>query len=155
MSIGIHGKKAIAAWISWVLLVGFTVAIGMLVMRFMTGYAHKTMEELVERDNQIGLCDAASVNVKDICQNTQVLNINVSNNGNLRVDELLFRMVDIYGAPQTAYKNQTINTEKVLSVSVVKQGVVRHVEIMPVVQEGRKRYVCQNKKVGIDNVAFC
>jgi hypothetical protein len=142
----IRGKKGIEAWVSWVLLIGFGILVGVLVMRWMTSYAHSTMEELIERDSQVALCDSSSVSIKAICQNTQVLNINVSNNGNLRIDELLFRLVDIYDMPQTAYKNQTINTEKTIPVSVVKQGVIKHAEIIPVVQEGRHRYVCQNRK---------
>ena len=151
----IKGKKGIQAWISWVLIVGFSIAIGALVMRFMTGFATGTVEEMIERDNQQKLCDSASISVRGICQNTQVLNINVSNNGNLRIDELLFRMYDIYTVPQVTYKNQTINTEKTLAVGVVKQGVIKQVEVMPVVQEGRKRYICQNKKVTKSDVAFC
>lgn len=151
----IRGKKGIEAWISWVLIVGFSVAVGALVMRFMTGFTTSTVEEMIERDNQQTLCDSAAISVKAICQNTQVLNINVSNNGNMRVEELLFRMYDIYNMPQVTYKNLTINTEKTLSVGVVKQGVIKQAEIMPVVNEGRKRYICQNKKVTKEVVAFC
>ncbi|MFH1182628.1 MAG: hypothetical protein V1702_06745 [Candidatus Woesearchaeota archaeon] len=151
----VRGKKGIEAWISWVLIIGFSIAVGALVMRFMTGFATGTVEEMIERDNQQKLCDSAAISVKAICQNTQVLNINVSNNGNLRIEELLFRMYDIYTVPQVTYKNQTINTEKTLRVAVVKQGVISQVEVMPVVQEGKKRYICQNKKVTKSEVAFC
>ncbi|MBN2454194.1 hypothetical protein JXB11_01475 [Candidatus Woesearchaeota archaeon] len=148
-------KKGLAVWVSWVLVVGMAVVLGTFFFNFIRGLAESSVEELIERNGQSEICDAIAIRVDNICQNTQTLNINVSNNGNLRVDELLFRMFDIYGQPQGVYKNLTLNTEKTLTLIVVKQGVIDQVEVIPVGKEEKKRYICQNKRITEEQITFC
>ena len=148
-------KKGISVWISWVLIIGFTVVLGTFFFSFMKGFTEESVEELIDRNEQVQVCDETSLRVDSFCQNTQTLNINVSNNGNLRIEELLFRMFDIYGMPQAVYKNVTINTEKTASLVIVKQGVIDQVEVIPVAHEKSNRFICQNRKVTEEDIKFC
>lgn len=150
-----YGKKGIEVWLSWVLLVAFSVLIGSLVLQFSRSHTTQTVNDLTEKGEILTLCQQTGVAVNSYCQKTQTLNINVTNNNNRKVDALLVSGFDIYGKPQSGERNISLQPEKSRSVSIVKQGVLKKAEVMPVIIVGKKRVVCQSRKITLEPVDFC
>ncbi|GEM_PF-3460569 len=155
MTKALASKKAVAAWISWVLLVGLSVVIAMFVLNWARGLVTQHGEDIKERADYSALCENLDIRLESICQNTQTLNMNVSNNNNLKVESILVRMVDIYGTPQLRETNTTIKPEEKKELKIVKQGVLQKIEVIPATFSGSKRIVCQNKKVTSEKIPIC
>lgn len=149
------GKKGVSAWLSWVLLVALAVIIGTFVLQWTKSQATETVEDMVEQGDILTLCQEAGLAVNGYCQNTQTLNMNVTNNNNRKVDALIVRGFDIYNNPQGGQKNISLDPEKAKSVVVVKQGVLKRAEIMPIITVGKKRVICQSRKVVVESIPFC
>ncbi|MBI2580277.1 hypothetical protein HYV85_00535 [Candidatus Woesearchaeota archaeon] len=148
-------KHAISVWISWVLLVALSVMIGSMVLQWSKGQATKTVEDITEKGEILTLCQETGVAINSYCQNTQTLNINVTNNNNRKVDSLLVRGFDIYGNPDGGSRNISLEPEKTKAVVIVKQGVLKRAEVMPVIISGKKSVVCQSRKVALEDIGFC
>ena len=137
------------------LLVAFSVFIGTLVLQWSRSHTTKIVDELTEKGEILTLCQETGLAVNSYCQKTQTLNINVTNNNNRKVDALIVRGFDIYGNPQGGERVISLEPEKTKSVVVVKQGVLKRAEVMPIIIVGKKRAVCQSKKITLEPVDFC
>ena len=67
----ITSKKGISVWVSWVLIMGFAIALGVFFFSWIKGFAAESSEDIVERSDKITLCDSASVRIDKLCQDTQ------------------------------------------------------------------------------------
>ena len=148
-------KKGVAEWISWVLLVALTVLIGSIVINWTRSHTTKTVTDITEKGDILTRCQETGIAVTAFCQNTQTLNINISNNNNRKVDALRVSAFDIYNHPLGGDKNITLDPEKTKSVSVVKQGILKRAEVMPVIKVGSKAVVCTSRKITLEPIAFC
>ena len=148
-------RKGVSVWISWVLLVALTVMIGSFVLQWSKSQATKTVEDITEKGEILTLCQETGLAINSYCQNTQTLNINVTNNNNRKVDSLLVRGFDIYGNPDGGSRSISLEPEKTKPVAIVKQGMLKQAEVMPVIIVGKKRVVCQSRKVMLENIEFC
>lgn len=149
------GKRGVSAWISWVLLIAFSVMVGTMVLQWTRGHTTETVDDLVAKGDILTRCQETGISVDSYCQKTQTLNINVTNNNNRKVDALIVRGFDIYNNPHGGEKNISLDPQKTKSVEVVKQGVLSRAEVMPVVFMGKKRVVCQSRKVALESIEFC
>jgi len=52
-------------------------------------------------------------------------------------------------------ENISLDPEKTKNVVVVKQGVLIRAEVMPIIIVGKKRVICQSRKVAIEDITFC
>ena len=150
-----HGRKGISVWISWVLLVAFSVLIGSIVLNFTRSHTTATVDDITEKGEILTLCQETGVAVNSFCQKTQTLNMNVTNNNNRKVEALMVRGFDIYGNPHGGERNASLEPEKTKSISVVKQGVLKRAEVMPMIIVGKKRVVCQSRKITLEPIDFC
>ncbi|MBI2142809.1 hypothetical protein HYU20_00515 [Candidatus Woesearchaeota archaeon] len=150
-----NNKEGVAEWLSWVLLVALAVVIGTFVLQWTKGHTTETVEDLTEKGEILTFCQESGVAVLGYCQDTQTLNINVTNNNNRKVDAVIVRGFDIYNNPQGGQKNISLDPEKTKNVVVVKQGVLTRAEVMPIIVVGKKRVICQSRKVAIEDIAFC
>ncbi len=150
-----QGKKGIAVWISWVLLVAFSVLIGSVVLNFTRSHTTATVDDLTEKGEVLMLCQETGLAVNSYCQKTQTLNMNVTNNNNRKIEALVVRGFDIYNNPQGGERNISLEPDKTKSISVVKQGVLKRAEVMPLIIVGKKRVVCQSRKITLEPVEFC
>lgn len=151
----IIGKRGISVWLSWVLLVALSVIIGSAVLQWSRSHATETVEDITAKGDVLVLCQETGIGVLSYCQNTQTLNINVTNNNNRKVDSLLVRGFDIYGNPDGGSRNISLEPEKTKAVVIVKQGVLKRAEVMPVIISGKKSVVCQSRKVALEDIGFC
>lgn len=150
------GKKGVEAWISWVLLMGLGVALGTVYFAWMRGYTQETVIVGIGGKSEfLTTCEGVAIMVKNVCQYTQTLNMNVTNTKDLKIDELMFRIYDIHLNADVRETNITIRPGKTQSVNMVKQGIVQDIEIIPVVHKGSKRLVCEERRVTEQNVKFC
>lgn len=150
-----NNKGGVAEWLSWVLLVALAVIIGTFVLQWTRGHTTETVEDLTEKGEILAFCQETGLAVLGYCQDTQTLNINVTNNNNRKVDAVIVRGFDIYNQPQGGQKNISLDPEKARNVVVVKQGVLTRAEVIPIIVVGKKRVVCQSRKVAIEGIAFC
>lgn len=148
-------KKGVSAWLSWVLLVAMAVIIGTFVLQWSRSNVTQTVDDLTEKGDILTFCQETGLSVSDYCQDTQTLNINVTNNNNRKVDALIVRGFDIYDMPQGGQKNISLDPEKTKNVQVVKQGVLKRAEVMPIILVGKKRAICQSRKVTVESIPFC
>ncbi len=155
MKVYMRTKKGVSEWLSWVLLVALAVIIGTFVLQWSRSNATKTVEDLTEKGEILTFCQETGIAVNGYCQDTQTLNINVTNNNNRKVDALMLRGFDIYNNPQGGQKNISLDPEKAMNVVIVKQGVLKRAEIMPVIIVGKKRAICQSRKVTVEGIPFC
>lgn len=153
----VHGwkKRGVSEWLSWVLLTAFVVMVGAFVMQWTRSQTTETVDDLTAKGEVLAACQESGVSVDTYCQNTQTLNINVTNNNNRKVDGLLVRAFDIYNNPQGGSKNVSISPEKSKALQVVKQGILKRAEVMPIITVGKKRAVCQSRKITLEDIGFC
>ncbi len=151
----IKTKKGVSAWLSWVLLVAMAVIIGTFVLQWSRSNVTQTVDDLTEKGDILTFCQETGLAVNGYCQDTQTLNINVTNNNNRKVDALIVRGFDIYDMPQGGQKNISLDPEKSKNVQVVKQGVLKRAEVMPIIIVGKKRVICQSRKVTVESIPFC
>ncbi len=148
-------KRAVAPWISWVLLVGLAVVLGAFMLSWARDMARDSSTDLKERADTSTLCSSLGLRIDSLCQNTQTLNMNVTNNNNANIKSVMVLMVDIYDSPQLRETNTTIKPEEKKELKIVKQGVVKRVEVTPATFSGSKRIVCHEKKVTTETIPIC
>ena len=154
MKRNIFGKKGFAAYISWVLLISFAAALSV----FMFSWISATMEtstSQIEQRSDISMCDDVSFNVDEVCQNTQTLNMNVTNDNLLEINSLNFRFFDIYDTAETRALNITIRSQDSQELQVLKQGTLQQAEIIPVLFRGNKIITCTKSLITLENIKVC
>ena len=148
-------KKGLAVWMSWVMLIGLSVTIGF----FMLGWARDLFagqkDSLIERDDYSSQCSSVGIRIEAACQNTQTLNINITNNDQVKIDGFVVRIVDIYGGLQLRESNTSLKPQDTTQLSIVKQGIAQKADIMPAVKSGNKRITCQNRILSIERINIC
>lgn len=148
-------KKGVSVWISWVLVMMLAVILGTFYFGWMRTYAIETVDDIEERSEYITLCEGTAVWVKNICQNTQTLNMNITNSKDLKIDEVMVRIINVFNDPQTSTRNITLRPGKTESIDVLKQEITKQVEVIPVIYKEKKRIICSSRKVTISDIAFC
>ena len=151
-------KKGVSLWISYVLLIGFVVALAAFVYVWMTGYTTKSVADVKERVFNNELCDSIGVSVVG-CSSTstsQNLYINVTNRGDLRITGLVFRFLQLSG---TAVQNIfAVEVDRVIKPQDTKifnatqlnlTWIVNNetkVEVVPETEKDSILVVCNDKK---------
>lgn len=149
------GKKAVSVWVSYVMLTALVVSLGVIVLNWSKSTTQETVDDIVERGDALTTCSATGIDVRDLCQNTQSLNMNVTNTNEVKLEALWASIFDIYNRPQTSSVNITIQPQKTKAVDLLKQGIVKRVELSPVVSKSGKKIKCLSRKVSFDSVPVC
>lgn len=149
-------KKGISIWISWVLIIAFMAILAVFMFNWTSSFTTSQTDRLKEVYNSVD-CNFVTISIDGICQNTQILNMNVTNRKNIDVDMLIFRIYDIYGNPEAKEIEKFIrhgktNTE---TVKVIKQGITSITEVVPVVIKDNKKIICDERKITANNIKFC
>jgi len=150
------GKKGISIWISWVLIIAFMAILAVFMFSWTTSFADTHTGRLKEVYNTVD-CNFVTVSIDSICQNTQTLNMNITNRKNIDVDKLIYRIYDIYGNPEAKevdvfIRHGKANTEK---VTVIKQGVTSVIEVIPVIIKDENKIICEDREIKANNIRFC
>jgi len=150
-------KRGADAWISYVLLVGFTVALAAFMYSWMTGFSSDKSIEIKERVYNVELCDSLSVSVTACNVSSQALNINVTNRGDIRINQLIFRQYSINGTDYFfTEKNITIKPGNTESFSNFPNNITNViVDVIPATIKDKFLIVCTERKAMASNIASC
>ncbi len=151
----LDGRKGVSVWVSYVMLTALVVSLGVVVLNWSRSTTQQTVDDIVERGDALTACASAGIDVLNLCQNTQSLNMNVTNSNEVKLEGLWASMFDIYNMPQTSSVNLTIQPQKTREVYLLKQGIVKRVEFSPLVSRGGKKIKCLSRKVSFDSVPVC
>ena len=101
-------KKGISPLIATVLLIGFTIVLAALVMRW-GGQFFRQQTDVVgcESEGQIKCTSGVDIEITDVLAGTGVITVNVLNNGNYVIDEMQYIAIDEFGETQASEKNET------------------------------------------------
>lgn len=149
----IKGKKAISIWISWVLVMLFASLLSVVVYKWVSGLAGQTTKDL-KRIYDTDECDQVSLRIENVCQDTQSLYTNITNNNELKIDRVLFRMFDVFNFPESTERNITITPGRTEEVQVFKQHSVKRLEIIPIMEVDGELVVC-TKRQASSTVQVC
>ena len=148
-------KKGVDAWISFVLITLLAVTLGAGFLVWSKGFTASSAADIEKRSEYVTLCESVSLQIRGLCQNTQTLNMNLSNNNNVKVTEIVLRLYDIYNQPQQRNMNITIRPSETARVTAIKQGIVKQLELIPVTQSGKNRVICQSQRVEVTSIPLC
>ncbi|MAG16136.1 hypothetical protein CMO88_03680 [Candidatus Woesearchaeota archaeon] len=149
-------KRGVSVWISYVMLTALVVSIGFFVLKWSRDTTEDTVQDIVERGDALTLCGATNIDIKDLCQNTQTLNMDVTNTNDIKVEGLWVRMFDIYDRPQTSSRNTTILPQKTKNdLKIIKQGIIKDAVIMPLIYKDGKKVICESRKTTFENIVIC
>lgn len=146
-------KKAVALWMSWVLLTAFMVFLSAFIYNWIYAYAETSGERLEVRYNEES-CDRIAIDT-EACQKAEDLNIIIHNNGNLGIDKIIFRLYDLYGNIETKEKDIRIKAGKDKEITLLKQGTIKRIEAIPIILTGDQEIICRDKMQTNLNIRFC
>ncbi|MBN2567407.1 hypothetical protein JXB02_04970 [Candidatus Woesearchaeota archaeon] len=149
------GKRGIALWTSWVLLMAFALIISTFMYNWIFSYTSGTTEELRERAFNAEGCEDIGISIDSICQNSQTLYMNITNTKNIVVKQLVFRLYDLYEEPQIRRTNITLRPKATELVRIIKQGFVRDVEVIPVTYLDNIEIICLNRMTEHRDIGYC
>jgi FlaG/FlaF family flagellin (archaellin) len=147
-------KRGMSQYVAWILLVALAVVLGAIMFSWTRSYAQRQVDSLESRSDDV-LCNSIGIGVDGLCQNSQTLNMNVSNTNNLRVDELEFLIIDLYGNSEKKRIDLKIATGETLRVSVLKQGTTASARITPIFRKNNAEIVCQTAGVTAEQIMQC
>lgn len=143
-----------APYVSWVLLLSFAAALSAFMFAWMTTQVEISTSTIEERTDT-ATCDDISVSVDEACQNTQTLNINVTNVRLLTVNGLKFRFFDLYDNTELRSINITIRPGDTQTIEVIKQGTLKQAEIIPFTKQDDKIITCTVSMTTLENIQIC
>lgn len=149
----LNSKKAEGVWISWVLLVLLGVILSVIVYKWATGLTVSDSADVAKR-LEGSECRKVSVRIDSVCQDSQTLYMNISNNNDLRVDGLLFRMYNVFEQVNIQEKNITIDPGRREPIEATKQNAINQIEVVPFRKVKNELIIC-TQKVAVANVKVC
>ncbi len=146
-------KRGVAIWLSWVLLIAFMVLLSTFMYNWITGYTESSAERIKTTYAEES-CSRTAIEIAG-CQKAEILNITISNKGNLRVDQVIFRLYDLYDNIESKEKDILVKAGKTKELELLKQGVIQRLESIPVLIKDGKRTVCRDKMHTLENITSC
>jgi hypothetical protein len=149
-------KRGVSLWISWVLIIALMAILAVIVIGWMNDFTISSTDR-IKQVYDTTECNYVSVSIDSVCQNTQTLNMNVTNLKIIDVDKIIFRIYDIYGNPDvkevdTLIRHGSSNTEK---LEIIKQGVTDRLEAVPVIIQEKRKVICEKRQVSVESISFC
>jgi len=148
-------KKAVSEWISWVILIAFAVSISVLVGQQMIDSTKESTESLKNYIYDTQECQNVALSINNICQNSEALNIELSNIKAVRVDEFLLKVFDGSGDSETLTLQTSIMPGEKVNVTAGKSRIAAKVEVVPVISVGDKMVMCAQKTASEDEIQDC
>ena len=101
-------KKGISPLIATVLLIGFTIVLAALVMRW-GGQFFRQQTDVVgcESEGQIRCTSGVDLEIREALAGSGIVTVNVLNNGNYPIDAIQYIAIDEFGETQKSDKNET------------------------------------------------
>ncbi|MFC1752355.1 hypothetical protein ACFL96_03055 [Thermoproteota archaeon] len=143
----LSNKKAVYAWVSWVLLITFAILLAAIISYWMKDYIQELVEDMQDRALRDEYCDSTGIEIDElVVKNAQTLNMKVINTYNLAINQIIFRLYD-HEYILINITNVTIKPDQNKTLEVPKNLTTSRLEAVPVIIEGGKRYICNDKMV--------
>lgn len=149
-----RGKAGDSAWLSWILIIAFSVGLGAFMFKWMTGFTQSSTNQITSRVEQSD-CTQIGVSIYDACQTVEELRLSLVNKKSLNVDQILVNYVDIYDNPGTKTINVSLRVNKPEKISLLKQGILKQFEIIPRSISKDKVIMCNDNTVVMTNIKQC
>ncbi len=149
-----NSKKGVSQYIAWILLVGLAIALGAIMFAWTRGFATQQVDDLESRTDNV-MCDNVAFEISGACQNSQTLNMNLTNTNNLRIEKIKIIFLDLYGNSETKDKIIELSTGDALRISVLKQGTLASARVTPVTIKENKEIICQRQSILLENIIQC
>ena len=144
----IRGKKGIDQWISWTLLLVFSVLLASIVSYWMKDYITGTSGDMTRRARTTEYCDGVGIEIQDlVAKNSQTLNMKVVNTYNLAINKIIFRVYDADNYILMNVTNVTIKPGQNKTIEIPKNATISLVEAVPVILEDGEQIICKDKTV--------
>ena len=138
---------------SWVILIGFVVALSGMLLGWMQEYSQNTVDTMQERLYNTEMCESISMSIDEIfCKNPQILNIVITNRNYIRIDQIILREYTEDKQIHVYYLNKTIKPTKSAELEVPIQGNISSVEAIPVFIDKESYHICEEKKISVMKV---
>ncbi|MBW3017303.1 hypothetical protein KY316_02935 [Candidatus Woesearchaeota archaeon] len=148
-------KKGLEVWISWILLVGLTVALGVVMYSWYISTTESTIESLqyvYDRSE----CNNVAI-LLEACSQAQHLNINITNKLYTNVDEVIFRIhyteLDFDSVNRSARIRP--GQKEDFRIPIDSGKTVSEVEALPVIASENFRIICSSRLARIDSISTC
>ena len=149
-----RSKKAITPWISWVILVAFTIVLGGFVSIWMKERVIETVDNVKIRIFHSDDCERVGIDIREVVlKNTQTLNMKVINTYDVRVDQLAFTLYTTKsGIANSSTVNITIKPNENKTVELGTNQSIAILKITPVYfklkgETDMIRVVCNEKTI--------
>jgi len=147
-------KKGVSVWISYVLVILFTVTLSVFMYNWIFGHAESTRDKmltLVDTDE----CQLVGIKL-EACQNTQTLYINATNIKNVVIDRIVFRLINVYDEPERRETNITISPGETIKINLLKDyGITNDLEALPTLVKDDKQIICESRKATLSSISLC
>ncbi|MBS3117767.1 hypothetical protein J4430_02715 [Candidatus Woesearchaeota archaeon] len=145
-----YQKRGISPLIATVLILGFTVALGVLIINFSTSFTRNIQEQTTESSNtQIICAQEVLFSISNACDaGNNIVRVTVKNDGSRDIDRFISRFYrsesDVAQETLTFINNGNgISSFNIESDEVtIPNGPVRQVELIPVVTISGKSVTC-------------
>lgn len=147
-------KKGVSQYVGWVLLIGMAIALAAMMYNWTRGFTERQVDDLEARTDDL-VCESVNFDVSSACQNSQTLNMNITNTNNLRIQRLNFQFIDLYGNSESRTQTIKLFTGDNQKIRILKQGTLAQARVTPVVKKDNTLITCQQKSVAIENIEQC
>ena len=149
-------KKGDFVWISWVLLLAFTVVTSAILYNWMFGFTKGSSENIQKRAMNAQQCDSVGLSIDSACQDSKSLYIDLTNRNTLNVDIAIVRLYNIYGEPMEPLLEKRISLppKETTRIQVAKAGAVQKADIIPITIQSGVEITCTERVSHTDNVPF-
>ena len=131
----IFSSKKGDAWISWVLLVAFSVILAAITSTWLQNYAKDSASRADDQVQRSDTCELLGVSIDFVCQRTtspKSLNMNLTNRKDLKIDRFVIRVYNNSEFQSSATLNTIIKPQITKNVTVNTTTDVDYVEVVPV-----------------------
>ncbi len=150
----LKGKKAIEAYIGWIFLIGFSIVVSTFMYSWINSQVQNSVQGIEQRADT-SECDSVGLTLNAICQDTQTLNMNITNIKLLTISGMNFRFFDLYDNQDSRSINITISPVDTKKINIIKQGTLKQVEIIPIIKQNNKIITCRKSMITSENINIC
>ena len=143
-------KRGQNQYISWILIFGMVIALSFLLYNWTIQQTELRTEEIEERTDPLA-CENIRISVEGSCQDFRSVKLNISNTDNNEVYGFILRKVGLYPEDDDYIQTSTVlekispgYTEK---FTVLKQGTLSQITVVPIVRRNNKNVYCEEQSV--------
>ena len=150
-----YSKKADAVWLSWVLLLAFVVALSVFMFSWTEDRGEMFIGELrVLADT--AECNSVRLAIRDICQRSQSIEMNITNRDSIPVNQLAVNIFDVYVENPASHDIMVnIRPSDVQNIRILKQSTTHQIEIVPVLITEHDLIFCYDKTIIETRIDYC